>query len=140
METEDVSKGMYGNMPMIQSANKLDTEFLDLKDLTPAQADKKVWVRARLQTSRAKGLFVNQSYAERYMEYTCCRCSFIILLYRSCTLIFHLHCLYVYSVISFPSILIYQLLLLNWGKNNSLFPQVGNTIIINFKSYWKNKF
>ncbi|XP_048779800.2 aspartate--tRNA ligase, cytoplasmic-like [Ostrea edulis] len=55
METEDVSKGMYGNMPMIQSANKLDTEFLDLKDLTPAQADKKVWVRARLQTSRAKG-------------------------------------------------------------------------------------
>ncbi|XP_062588514.1 aspartate--tRNA ligase, cytoplasmic-like [Saccostrea cucullata] len=57
VETVDVSKGLYGNLPMIQSVKKLDpgTEYLDVKDLTPAQADRKVWVRARLQTSRAKG-------------------------------------------------------------------------------------
>jgi aspartyl-tRNA synthetase len=59
VETEDVSKGLYGNLPMIQSVKKLDTEFLDVKDLTPSQADRKVWVRARLQTSRAKGWCVN---------------------------------------------------------------------------------
>lgn len=61
METEDVSKGKYGNMPMIQSASKPDVEFVELKDLTTNLADKKVWVRARLQTSRAKGWFeINQ--------------------------------------------------------------------------------
>lgn len=57
VETEDVSKGKYGNMPMIQSASKPDVEFVELKDLTTNVADKKVWVRARLQTSRAKGWF-----------------------------------------------------------------------------------
>ncbi|XP_052716623.1 aspartate--tRNA ligase, cytoplasmic-like [Crassostrea angulata] len=55
VETEDVSKGKYGNMPMIQSASKPDVEFVELKDLTTNLADEKVWVRARLQTSRAKG-------------------------------------------------------------------------------------
>lgn len=42
-------------MPMIQSTERPDRTILDLKDLTPSLKDKKVWVRARLQTSRAKG-------------------------------------------------------------------------------------
>lgn len=54
-QEEDVSKGFYGNMPMIQSTERPDRTILDLKDLTPSLKDKKVWVRARLQTSRAKG-------------------------------------------------------------------------------------
>jgi len=47
--------GQYGNMEMIQSKEKIDRTVLDLKDLTPKLADQKVWVRARLQTSRSKG-------------------------------------------------------------------------------------
>lgn len=54
-QEEDVSKDLYGNMPMIQSTERPDRTILDLKDLTPSLKDKKVWVRARLQTSRAKG-------------------------------------------------------------------------------------
>ncbi|VDI32334.1 aspartyl-tRNA synthetase, partial [Mytilus galloprovincialis] len=54
-QEEDVSKGFYGNMPMIRSTERPDRTILDLKDLTPSLKDKKVWVRARLQTSRAKG-------------------------------------------------------------------------------------
>ena len=55
VQEEDVSKGCYGIMPLIQSAEKIDRTVLDLKQLTPSLVDKKVWVRARLQTSRAKG-------------------------------------------------------------------------------------
>ncbi|KAH3699237.1 aspartate--tRNA ligase, cytoplasmic-like [Dreissena polymorpha] len=52
---KDVSEGFYGVMPLIQSKERLDRRVLALKELTPDLADKKVWVRARLQTSRSKG-------------------------------------------------------------------------------------
>ncbi|KAK3106244.1 hypothetical protein FSP39_015912 [Pinctada imbricata] len=54
-EEPDCSLGRYGNLPLIQSAEVIDREYLDVKDLGASVADKKVWVRARLQTSRAKG-------------------------------------------------------------------------------------
>ena len=59
IEGEDVSKGFYGNLPLIQSAEKIDRTVLDVKELIPNLKNKKVWVRARLQTSRAKGGFSN---------------------------------------------------------------------------------
>ncbi|CAE1244755.1 DARS [Acanthosepion pharaonis] len=52
---DDVSLGHYGNLPIIQSTEKPNRQLLDVKQLTPAFADQKVWVRARLQTSRSKG-------------------------------------------------------------------------------------
>ncbi|XP_069119964.1 aspartate--tRNA ligase, cytoplasmic-like isoform X1 [Argopecten irradians] len=54
-EGEDMSKGQYGVMEMIQSQSKPDRRIVDLKELTPELGDQKVWVRARLQTSRSKG-------------------------------------------------------------------------------------
>lgn len=55
IQEEDVSEGFYGNLPLIQSEERIERNILNLKELTPKIADKKVWVRARLQTSRAKG-------------------------------------------------------------------------------------
>ncbi|XP_014778677.1 aspartate--tRNA ligase, cytoplasmic [Octopus bimaculoides] len=52
---EDFSKDLYGNLPLIQSAEKINRKIVDVKDLTPQIADTKVWIRARLQTSRSKG-------------------------------------------------------------------------------------
>ena len=46
-------------MRMIQSTERVDRKILDLKQLTPDLADKKVWVRARLQTSRSKGMLLH---------------------------------------------------------------------------------
>ena len=40
---------------MIQSTERIDRKILNLKELTADIADQKVWVRARLQTSRSKG-------------------------------------------------------------------------------------
>ncbi|XP_064606714.1 aspartate--tRNA ligase, cytoplasmic-like [Liolophura sinensis] len=51
----DCAQGHYGSYPMMQSASKPETVLRDLKDLTPELADQKVWIRARLQTSRSKG-------------------------------------------------------------------------------------
>ena len=58
-ETEkDISEGRYGNLPLIQSRERIDRKVLDLKELNSDLADKKVWVRARLQTSRSKGVYL----------------------------------------------------------------------------------
>lgn len=54
-EEKDVSEGCYGNLPLIQSRERIDRKILALKELTADLADQKVWVRARLQTSRSKG-------------------------------------------------------------------------------------
>uniref|UniRef100_T1JFZ4 Aspartate--tRNA ligase, cytoplasmic n=1 Tax=Strigamia maritima TaxID=126957 RepID=T1JFZ4_STRMM len=53
-EVEDVSKGRYGAVEMMQSKEKIDRYLSKVKDLTPATVDK-IWVRGRLHTSRAKG-------------------------------------------------------------------------------------
>lgn len=52
---EDCSAGCYGLMPMIQSKEKVDRTIVNLKELTSARADQKVWVRGRLHTCRAVG-------------------------------------------------------------------------------------
>lgn len=52
---KDVSEGCYGNLPLIQSTERNDRRIFALRELTSNLADKKVWVRARLQTSRSKG-------------------------------------------------------------------------------------
>jgi len=55
IEDEDVSMGLYGNLPMIQSTEKPDRELLNLSKLNPSLKDKKVWIRGRLHTTRSKG-------------------------------------------------------------------------------------
>ncbi|KAL4229305.1 Aspartate--tRNA ligase [Mactra antiquata] len=54
-DDKDVSEGCYGDLVMIQSRERIDRKIYALKELTSDLADKKVWVRARLQTSRSKG-------------------------------------------------------------------------------------
>uniref|UniRef100_A0A0A9VXG3 Aspartate--tRNA ligase, cytoplasmic n=1 Tax=Lygus hesperus TaxID=30085 RepID=A0A0A9VXG3_LYGHE len=60
-DEDDVSLGKYGNLPLIRShAGKeydhlLNRQFSHVKDLSSKLADTNVWVRVRLQTSRAKG-------------------------------------------------------------------------------------
>ena len=51
----DVAEGRYGNLPLNQSREKVQRKIYKICELTPDLADKKVWVRARLHTSRAKG-------------------------------------------------------------------------------------
>ncbi|XP_070175500.1 aspartate--tRNA ligase, cytoplasmic-like isoform X2 [Littorina saxatilis] len=51
----DVAEGRYGNLPLNQSQEKIERKIYKVCELTPDLADKKVWVRARLHTSRAKG-------------------------------------------------------------------------------------
>ena len=60
MQTEsgiDVSEGKYGNYPLIQSRDKPDIVYDDIRDLTLAKDGSEIWVRARLFTSRLKGEF-----------------------------------------------------------------------------------
>jgi len=54
-EGPDVSSGNYGMAPMNQSREKPDYKFIDVSILNPKLNEQKVWVRARLHTSRAKG-------------------------------------------------------------------------------------
>ncbi|KAK3578799.1 hypothetical protein CHS0354_030217 [Potamilus streckersoni] len=51
----DCSEGCYGDFPLIQSKEKVARKLYKLNELTPALKDQKIWVRARLQTSRSKG-------------------------------------------------------------------------------------
>jgi aspartyl-tRNA synthetase len=53
---DDCAKGLYGALPMIQSKEKVDRTLVNLKELTVARADQKLWVRGRLHTSRAVGM------------------------------------------------------------------------------------
>lgn len=52
---EDVSAGHYGNLPLNQSQSKDEKEFTELMDVCKAKAEKSVWIRGRLHTSRSKG-------------------------------------------------------------------------------------
>ena len=51
----DVAEGHYGNLPLNQSQEKIERKIHKICELTPDLAGQKVWVRARLHTSRAKG-------------------------------------------------------------------------------------
>ena len=54
-EDEDISKGMYGFSPMIQSTEKPERVLNIVKQMDKSMDNKIVWVRGRLHTSRAKG-------------------------------------------------------------------------------------
>ncbi|OWR50300.1 aspartyl-tRNA synthetase, partial [Danaus plexippus plexippus] len=55
-DEKDISEGRYGIMKLIQSTGEnRDRVYTDVKDLGVALEGKTVWVRVRLQTSRAKG-------------------------------------------------------------------------------------
>ena len=49
---DDVSKGLYGLMPLITSKEKVDRTLLNVSDLNVGLADTKVWIRGRLFVSR----------------------------------------------------------------------------------------
>lgn len=51
----DVSQGKYGVAEMNQSKDKPNKSLVDIGILSPKLNNQKVWVRARLHTSRAKG-------------------------------------------------------------------------------------
>ena len=51
----DYSAGFYGNAPLNQSQEKIDRAVIRVGDVGSAVVDKKIWVRGRLHTSRAKG-------------------------------------------------------------------------------------
>ncbi|KFM63678.1 Aspartate--tRNA ligase, cytoplasmic, partial [Stegodyphus mimosarum] len=55
IEGDDYSKDSYGKMAMIQSATKVCRKLVPVSSLEHDLGDKKVWVRGRLHTSRAKG-------------------------------------------------------------------------------------
>ena len=55
MEGEDYAKDSYGVMGLIRSQDKPDRVLRKVKELSPALADEKVWLRGRLHTSRSKG-------------------------------------------------------------------------------------
>ena len=54
-EGEDVSKGKYGDLPMIQSKSRPEHSLRDIQSLTAEGAGEEVWVRGRLHTSRVVG-------------------------------------------------------------------------------------
>ncbi|XP_072174108.1 aspartate--tRNA ligase, cytoplasmic-like isoform X1 [Diadema setosum] len=54
-EGDDFAKDRYGNLPLIQSQHKIEREITRVEGLTADRVDQKVWVRARLHTSRSKG-------------------------------------------------------------------------------------
>lgn len=51
----DVSAGLYGERPLNQSQVKAVRQVVKIGDIGVSHANKSVWVRGRLHTSRAKG-------------------------------------------------------------------------------------
>lgn len=54
-DTVDVSQGLYGNYGLIQSTERPERLYGDVKDLNVGKDGETVWIRARLFTSRMKG-------------------------------------------------------------------------------------
>ncbi|XP_076057134.1 aspartyl-tRNA synthetase isoform X1 [Oratosquilla oratoria] len=54
-ETQDVSEGLYGTLPMNQSSQKIAFEYTFIGDLSKTKANSVVKITGRLHTSRAKG-------------------------------------------------------------------------------------
>lgn len=63
---DDVSKGLYGLFPMIQSKDKMSRSLLNVCDLKASLADTQVWVRGRLFVSRATGKQCFFTIRQRY--------------------------------------------------------------------------
>jgi aspartyl/asparaginyl-tRNA synthetase len=58
--TDDVLAHLYGDAPLIQSGVITDRVFVNIGDIKENMAGQKIWIRARLATSRAvgKGVFI----------------------------------------------------------------------------------
>ncbi|XP_044751429.1 aspartate--tRNA ligase, cytoplasmic [Coccinella septempunctata] len=54
-EEVDISVGKYGVLPLIRSESKVERKYHKVCELTKDNAENEVWVRARLQTVRARG-------------------------------------------------------------------------------------
>lgn len=55
-DQEDVSKGKYGNLPLIKSeSSPPERDFINVTDLTKSSSGTVKWIRARLHAVRAKG-------------------------------------------------------------------------------------
>lgn len=63
---DDVSKGLYGLLPMIQSKEKMSRTLLNVCELKASLADTQVWVRGRLFVSRATGKQCFFTIRQRY--------------------------------------------------------------------------
>ncbi|GAB6032101.1 Aspartate--tRNA ligase, cytoplasmic [Chamberlinius hualienensis] len=50
-----ISKDFYGNLPMLQSKDRVDRQLTAVKDINSSLNDKTIWIRGRLHTSRGKG-------------------------------------------------------------------------------------
>ena len=55
-QVDDHTVAQFGDLRMVQSRYQTDRKWLELKDLVAANVDQMVWVRARIHTSRAKGI------------------------------------------------------------------------------------
>ena len=64
-ETEDYSKDSYGDLPLIQSADKPDRVLASVKNLVPDIVGEAVWLRGRLHTSRSKGYCIQEYSFEK---------------------------------------------------------------------------
>jgi len=54
-EKDDISKGNYGELEMVQSKEKLNRVWTNVQDITLDKKDQRVLIRARLHTSRLTG-------------------------------------------------------------------------------------
>ena len=52
---DDVSKGLYGIFPLIQSKEKIDRTLVNVNELNAKLAESTIWVRGRLFVSRSTG-------------------------------------------------------------------------------------
>lgn len=84
---EDVSKGSYGDAELVQSKEKTDRVWVDVKDIDLSMKGQKVLVRGRVHTSRGTGkqcflmlrqrqysmqslLFVGENISKQMVKYT----------------------------------------------------------------------
>ena len=51
----DYASQFYGNLPLIQSKERIEKKLHNVSELNETIADQKIWVRGRLFTSRSKG-------------------------------------------------------------------------------------
>ncbi len=52
---EDFAQDNYGNLPLIQSKDKLERQLVPVRDINESLAKQTIWLRGRVQTSRGKG-------------------------------------------------------------------------------------
>ena len=55
LEKDDISKGNYGDVEMVQSKEKTNRVWVDVCDMSLARKGERVLIRARMHTSRATG-------------------------------------------------------------------------------------